>query len=143
MSIRDEAQLFNIIKTMLPGHWCRIENLAGVGNPDVNYAFIYNKKRAEGWTELKILRRSYDPDVPLRLHNIRKFQYSFWQARYRQFGNVSVTIGIQDSILVVPPHLFRELVEGRRPMGLYGGLIPRGPGGAAALAAAYTDPYSL
>jgi hypothetical protein len=94
----NEPSLFNWLKNNIQGDWIRIENVAGTGVPDVNYAI----RGVEGWTELKVIRRkTWDPLKPVQVC-LRKEQFA-WLMRRGRHGIVSVTVGFTTGeILIVP-----------------------------------------
>lgn len=73
-----EKLFFDSIKRDLPQvHWCRIENAAGTGMPDVNACYMGR----EFWWELKILNSD-----PL----LRRSQVAWMTARHEAGGRVFV-----------------------------------------------------
>lgn len=83
-----ESTLWTLIRDRLPGHLTRIENLAGIGQPDVNACY----DGSEVWIELKMMKGNY-------LY-FRTSQISFFSRRCKERGRVFVLARKDNDIIV-------------------------------------------
>ena len=105
-----EKALSTWLKKNIPGHWCRVENVASTGTPDMSYAVKepdrrpgYPGRRSEGWIELKVDRRTRDPyNTPVKV-KLRPAQNAWITKRVHSGGNAWVLIGMADGGLVLVP----------------------------------------
>ena len=83
-----ESDFWLQVKANLPGHMVRIENLAGIGTPDVNACH----KGSECWLELKVAKG----------HQIyfRSAQVVFMARRTAEGGRVFVLVKYGDNLLL-------------------------------------------
>lgn len=83
-----ESTLWTLIRTRIPGHLVRIENLAGIGQPDVNGCH----DGSEAWVELKLVKGNYI--------YFRTSQLAFFKKRCKENGRVFVLARKDDDILI-------------------------------------------
>lgn len=85
-----EAQLWVLIRSKLPGHLQRIENLVSPGAPDLNGCY----QGVEVWVELKVAKGKW-------IH-FRNSQLAWFAKRLSTGGNVKVLYRDGDTICILP-----------------------------------------
>jgi hypothetical protein len=93
-----------LIRERLPGHLVRIENLAGIGQPDVNGCH----EGSEAWVELKVVKGNYI--------YFRSSQIAFFSRRCKEKGRVFVLARKDDDILVFKAESVLAVVDLLEPV---------------------------
>jgi hypothetical protein len=83
-----ESTLWTLIRDKVPGHLIRIENLVGVGQPDVNACY----EGTEAWLELKLVKGNYI--------YFRSSQLAFFSRRCKEKGRVFVLARKDDDLIL-------------------------------------------
>lgn len=83
-----ESDFWLQVKAHLPGHLVRIENVVGVGTPDVNACW----QGKEAWIELKVAKGHYI--------YFRSAQVVFITRRVRENGRVFVLVRYDETLLI-------------------------------------------
>ena len=102
-----ESSLWRLVKNNLPGHLCRIENVVGVGCPDVNACYKGN----EVWLEMKVCKGNFV--------YFKASQVAWFQQRMKEKGNAKFVIQWNyykkgqrvPHLLVVHGHTFLDAQE--------------------------------
>jgi hypothetical protein len=84
-----EAALWKLVRSNLPGHLQRIENLASPGAPDLNACY----EGREAWIELKVAKGNYV--------FFRDAQIAWFAKRIKQQGKCCVLIRKDNNIRIV------------------------------------------
>ena len=88
MAAKPESALWTLIRANLPGHVTRVENVAGIGTPDVNACY----QGAETWLELKVAKGNYI--------YLRASQVAFCVRRVAEKGRIFFVTRYGEDILI-------------------------------------------
>jgi len=88
MAAKPELALWTLIRANLPGHVTRVENVVGIGTPDVNACY----QGAETWLELKVAKGNYI--------YLRASQVAFCVRRVAEKGRIFFVTRYGDEILI-------------------------------------------
>lgn len=98
-----EQNLWNRLRTGVSkhGHWNRVENMVGVGIPDVNYCLPAG---IEGWLELKFRKEPPARPTTAAFTNggLRDDQIIWINRRAQLGGRVHIFAQVGDVLLLVP-----------------------------------------
>lgn len=94
-----ESALWSLLKSNIPGHLVRVENLAGAGAPDVNACY----RGSEVWLELKVGKGNW-------VH-FRSAQLAWYTKRLAERGNVKIIMRKGDLLYVILAKTILELQD--------------------------------
>lgn len=101
-----------LVKVLRDLHITRIENLAGVGHPDVEGCYL----GSQFWIELKVAPRPKRPSTPLRFQEPLKQSQAEWMwNRWDAGGKVALLVragndDTEDSLYLIPGRLAFEMM---------------------------------
>ena len=100
MSESDQRR--KVVRLLKPVDAVSVENRVGIGTPDVNYA--------EGWIELKWLRRWPKQDVVVKIEHFTKQQRIWLRRRWRAGGAAWLLLQVRREWLLFDGETAAEVV---------------------------------